>query len=168
MDGLLLTLRVIVSLAAVLGVLWYLQRKLSRGSARAKKNEAITVLGRQGLGQKAQIVVVQIDDTRYVLGVTEKNVSVIDTSAAVRPRPQAVELPREQAIETADAATGTDGTVTDFDRILAASGTVESLAPERVEPLRRPRNHNKSSPLAGSILSPATWRQTAEVIRQGR
>lgn len=104
----------------------------------------------------------QVDDTRYVLGVTEKGVSLIDSSAAARPRPTAVE-PRAQR--------EAEGTVTEFDRVLAASGTDTAVPVDSVEPLRRPRNHAraaKSSPLAGSILSPETWRQTAEVIRHGR
>jgi len=59
-------------------VLWYLQRRLSRRPADRRTAKPITVLGRQSLGSKAQLVVVQTDDARYVLGVTEHGVSVVD------------------------------------------------------------------------------------------
>jgi flagellar protein FliO/FliZ len=58
LDDLLVVLRVALSLAAVLGLLWYLQRRFSRqasrSSSRRRAAETITVLGRQGLGAKAQ------------------------------------------------------------------------------------------------------------------
>ena len=62
----------------MLGVLWYLQRRLSRRTAGRQEQQTITVLGRQGLGAKAQLVIVQTNDARYVLGVTEHGVNVVD------------------------------------------------------------------------------------------
>ena len=59
-------------------MLWYLQRRLSRRTADRRVARPITVLARQALGSKAQLVVVQTDDARYVLGVTEHGVSVVD------------------------------------------------------------------------------------------
>ncbi|WP_235940673.1 flagellar biosynthetic protein FliO [Paramicrobacterium fandaimingii] len=156
MDGLLLTLRVVVSLAAVLGVLWYVQRRLSRGSGRRKASEPITVLGRQSLGQKAHLVIAQVDNTRYVLGVTEHGVTVIDSTPG-RPRLTAVDSPTEST-----PATDPAGEQTEFDRVLSASSSTEPA------PLRRPRNNAKQSALAGSILSPTTWRQTADALRHVR
>ncbi|GAB2518122.1 flagellar biosynthetic protein FliO [Paramicrobacterium agarici] len=156
MDGLMLALRVLVSLAAVLGVLWYVHRRLNRGSGRRRAPEAITVLGRQSLGQKAHLVIAQVDDTRYVLGVTEHGVSVIDSTPG-RPRLTAVERPKASADASVPGAEPTE-----FDRVLAASASPEPA------PLRRPRNHTKSSPIAGSILSPMTWRQTADALRNVR
>jgi flagellar biosynthetic protein FliP len=45
----------------------------------------MTVLGRQSLGAKAQLVIVQTDDARYVLGVTEHGVSVVDRLPVTAP-----------------------------------------------------------------------------------
>src|SRR5690606_37133135 len=68
LDDLLLGLRVVLSLAAVLGALWFLQRRVARTQARRRDSEAITVLGRQWVGPKAQVVMIQTEDARYVLG----------------------------------------------------------------------------------------------------
>ncbi|MPT14454.1 MAG: flagellar biosynthetic protein FliO [Microbacterium sp.] len=155
----MLALRVGLSLAAVLGLLWFLQRRVSKTQARRRDAEAITVLGRQGIGPKAQLVVVQTDDARYVLGVTEHGVSVVDR-LPLRPEPAESEEGRPPATRTADDA--------EFDRILAAAALTS--APPAVAPvpeLRR-RVRHRNDPLRGSILSPDTWRQTAEALRRAR
>lgn len=82
MPDLLLALRVVVSLAAVLGALWFLQRRLSRRTARTRTTEALTIVSRQGLGAKSHLVVVDVDGARYLLGVTEAGISVIDRLTA--------------------------------------------------------------------------------------
>ena len=79
MDELFLALRVILSLAAVLGVIWYAQRKISKGS-RAKQGKTITVVGRQGVGAKASVAVIDVDGKRFLLGVTEHSVNILHTS----------------------------------------------------------------------------------------
>lgn len=120
------------------------------------------MLGRQGIGPKAQLVVVQTDDARYVLGVTEHGVSVVDR-LPLRPEPAEPaesEEGRSPATRTADDA--------EFDRILAAAALTS--APPAVSPapeLRR-RVRHRNDPLRGSILSPDTWRQTAEALRRAR
>ncbi|WP_256209376.1 flagellar biosynthetic protein FliO [Microbacterium sp. LCT-H2] len=136
-----------------------MQRRVSKTQARRRDAEAITVLGRQGIGPKAQLVVVQTDDARYVLGVTEHGVSVVDR-LPLRPEPSASEEARPPATRTADDA--------EFDRILAAAALTS--APPAVAPvpeLRR-RVRHRNDPLRGSILSPDTWRQTAEALRRAR
>ncbi|WP_262381153.1 flagellar biosynthetic protein FliO [Microbacterium sp. 1S1] len=72
----------------------------------------MTVLGRQGIGPKAQLVVVQTDDARYVLGVTEHGVSVVDR-LPLRPAPVDGEGTGSTAEPSSDDA--------EFDRILAAA-----------------------------------------------
>lgn len=153
-----------LSLAAVLGVLWFLQRRVARTQARRRDSEAITVLGRQGVGPKAQIVVIQTEDARYVLGVTEHGVNVVDR-LPVKPTAQPDETTRPTwSTATAEAASDAE----EFDRILAATALTEStiISPASPAPQRRVRHRN--DPLRGSILSPETWRQTAEAIRRTR
>lgn len=73
----------------MLAVVWLLQRRLSRGSgarvpARARggrrthAGDDITVVAKRGIGPKAQVAVVEIGGSRYVLGITEGGVSMID------------------------------------------------------------------------------------------
>ncbi|MFS0911746.1 FliO/MopB family protein [Microbacterium sp. 179-I 3D2 NHS] len=148
----------------MLGLLWFLQRRVAGKAARRRENDAITVLGRQSLGMKAQLVVVQTDDHRYVLGVTEHGVAVVDRLPLPRTAAPDDPLPSLPAIG--------DPGATEFDRIVAASVLAESDA----APLRRTRSaeaprlreRHRNDPLRGSILSPDTWRQTAEVIRRAR
>lgn len=110
MDDLLVALRAIVALGAVLGLLLFLSRRLqksqttgaspvsgllpkkllsfakrmpSRPVAAARvRPEKITVVARSGLGGKAQLVVAEFGGIRYVLGVTEQGISVVDTQEA--------------------------------------------------------------------------------------
>lgn len=148
----------------MLGLLWFLQRRLARrGSSRGirpRPDDVITVLGRQGLGSKAHLVVVQVEQARYVLAVTEHRVDVVDRLPArdAADRATASEPPAEaSAVE--QHGEGAD----DFARVLTAVS--------RPAPLDQPyalRAHRRQDPLRGSILSAQTWRQTAEAIRRAR
>jgi flagellar protein FliO/FliZ len=152
----------VLSLAAVLGVLWFLQRRVARTAARRRDGEVITVLGRQGVGPKAQVVVVQTEDARYVLGVTEHGVSVVDklpVKAAAQPDADA-----HWSAATTEAASDAE----EFDRILAATALTETTAGSTPASAPQRRVRHRNDPLRGSILSPETWRQTAEAIRRTR
>jgi len=140
----------------VLGLLWFLQRRFARGAARKRGTAPIEVLGRQSLGAKAQLVVVQTEDARYVLGVTEHGVSVVDKLDPAAPEePDAAAEP----VSGTTAPSGADA----FDSILSRTASAHGQAPE----LRR-RVRHRSDPLRGSIISPQTWRQTAEALRRPR
>ncbi|WP_240745120.1 MULTISPECIES: FliO/MopB family protein [unclassified Microbacterium] len=153
-----------LSLAAVLGVLWFLQRRVARTQARRRDGEVITVLGRQGVGPKAQVVVVQTEDARYVLGVTEHGVSVVD-KLPVKAAAQSDEDTRPVwSAATSEAASDAE----EFDRILAATARTETAAASPSGPTPQRRVRHRNDPLRGSILSPETWRQTAEAIRRTR
>jgi flagellar protein FliO/FliZ len=81
-ENVFLALRVVVSLSAVLGVIWYAQRRLGRGKLLHKVVRDIRVVARQSLGSKASVVVVEADGKRLVLGVTDHSVTVLSESAA--------------------------------------------------------------------------------------
>jgi flagellar protein FliO/FliZ len=176
-DTVVVALRVVLSLAVVLGLLWVLQRRLSRGSG-ARSADVVTVVGRQGLGQKASVVVVDVDGRRFVLGVTEQSINVLhtqDTEPAAEP----------------GATTDTDSAAV-FARSLHAQAAGPRLVSSAIPPLRattqpapgtdapeeqqaepplsfRPRrDRGQGGRLGGSILSPATWQQTAALLRHGR
>ncbi|WP_426172208.1 FliO/MopB family protein [Microbacterium sp. DWRC1-3] len=153
-----------LSLAAVLGVLWFLQRRVARTQARRRDSEAITVLGRQGVGPKAQIVVIQTADARYVLGVTEHGVNVVDRLPVVPTEEQDDPALPTWSAASAEAASDAE----EFDRILAATALNASTTVSPASPAPQRRVRHRNDPLRGSILSPETWRQTAEAIRRTR
>lgn len=166
MDTLILAVRVVLSLAVVLGLLWYMQRRLTR-SARSKGTaDLVNVVSRQGLSPKASVVVVDTEGKRFLLGVTEQSVSVLHTSDA-----PVEEMEETEAVHASGAAA--------FARSLtgarAGTGYPPRLVPAPAETRsgRRaartvPTAQPADSKLAGSVLSPATWKQTAAVLRQGR
>lgn len=116
MDDLLVALRMVVALAAVLGLLVFLSRRMQKagakgasplsgllpsaprargglarlasvrpGSSAKPRAEKITVVARSGLAGKAQLVVAEFGGIRYILGVTEQGISVVDTQEAPLP-----------------------------------------------------------------------------------
>jgi len=166
-DTVVVALRVILSLAVVLGLLWVLQRRLSRGAGSRTAN-LVTVVGRQGLGQKASVVVVDVDGRRYVLGVTEQSISVLHDAETEQ------ETVAKHGPVRADSAN--DRSAVAFARSLhAASGGPTLVPPAPAEepallaPTLRPRrDRSGAGRLSGSILSPSTWQQTAALLRHGR
>lgn len=83
MDTVFTALRVVVSLAAVLGLIWYLRKRISKNGMRSRRKAAVvTVLGKQGVGAKASVVVVDAEGQRFVLGVTEHSVNVLHMAEA--------------------------------------------------------------------------------------
>jgi len=151
MEAVVVALRVALSLGVVFGLLWYIHRRLTRGGKLRAAATPITVLGKQGIGAKASVVVVDANGMRFVLGVTEGNVTVLHSAEApaaafadvLATVPEPVEGPAPAAVALAaqKAANTADGLVT----------------PGRVP-----------GALGGSILSPATWRQAAAAIGRGR
>lgn len=78
MDELVLWLRVLLSLGAVLALLWLLQRRLlQKGRLGGAAALPLKVVARQGLGQKSAVVIVETVGRRFLLGVTEQSISVL-------------------------------------------------------------------------------------------
>ena len=135
MDTLFLALRVLLSLAAVLGVIWYAQRRISKGT-RSKAGKTISVVGRQGIGAKASVAVIDVDGKRFLLGVTEHSVNILHTS-------DAPEAPAEVFAQAMEAETGEKAQP--GEKVIAAGSA--------------------TGPLAGSILSADTWRRAFASLR---
>lgn len=152
MDTLLVGLRVVLSLAVVLGLLWVMQRRLSRGGRARGASNLVSVVGRQSLGSKASVVVVEIDGQRLILGVTEAQVTVLQGGGGAGAR-------AESFAQSMTVAEGTG---------LAGSGTGTDTEPEPPLEFRPRRKAGQAGRLGGSILSPATWQQTAAALRQER
>lgn len=187
MDALILGLRVFVALGAVLGLMWYLQRRLGKGTGRRRADRALTVVSRQSVGQKASVVVVDAAGRRFLLGVTEHAVNVLHTGDIPADAEEAaVPEPHRGGGDFARVLSG-------FAPLHSGRSAFEELPVEgRAEPIgsdggdaplsRRSTLHRDShargpalrgnaaghAPLHGSILAGSTWKQAAAALRGGR
>lgn len=158
MDTLFLGLRVVVSLAAVLGLLWFIQKKVAAKTGRgAKQAKHVTVVARQGLSGKASVAVVDVEGIRYVLGVTETQVSVLGSG-------QAPADAKITAIAPAVAATTASAFADVLDQTPAPAVETVVLSPRRAARAAAAAPV-PASPIAGSILSASTWKQAAAAMR---
>ncbi len=73
-SSVVLGLRVVLSLAVVLGLLWIIARRGGRGRVKAT---TVQVVGRQSLGRRAGVAVVEVEGRRLLLGVTDQGVSML-------------------------------------------------------------------------------------------
>lgn len=172
METFLAGARVVVSLAVVLGLLWVLQRRLTRGTRKNAAGHPVTIVTKQAISPKASVVIIDVDGTRLLLGVTEHAVSVLQTSDAPVP-----------VIEVAAAITGPSAAkafAESLTKVTTAKLTGQKTATVTQPATRKPAAKKETtelapvaaftgqSALAGSILSPTTWKQLATSIRQGR
>ncbi len=180
MDTLFVALRVLLSLGAVLALLWWLQRRFVRGGLGAKKSSrtapTLAVVGRQSVGSKASVVVVEHDGHRFLLGVTEHGVNVLHT-AELGPDPDSDGLSSSQsgAQSLTQAAAVPGGGADRFAQVLAEAGQLPEEAPCEIEPslvsgteLKATIGASSPSKFAGSILAPETWKQAAAFVRNSR
>jgi flagellar protein FliO/FliZ len=133
-DTFLLALRVVVSLAVVIGAIWFVQRRSTKSSgARSKSTKKpISVVARQSVGQKASIAVVDFGGKRFLLGVTEHGISVLHNGADETDGVQAIETETATTIMTSRprSARGTQGTAREFGAVLSELAPAELEAPE--------------------------------------
>src|SRR5690554_3019385 len=146
MDAVMIGLRVLVSLGAVLALLWWLHRRLTAGP-RARAASPVSVVAKQGIGAKASVVVIDVEGSRLVLGVTEQSVSVLQSGDAPAP---AVEFAKSM-----DAATS------------SGPAPIELFGSPKGAPFT-PGQFGGKGALAGAIRSPDTWRQAATTLRRAR
>jgi flagellar protein FliO/FliZ len=147
MDTVFIALRVLVSLAAVVGLLWFLQKRITKGTKSTRASKLVTVVTRQGLAQKASVVVIDVEGKRFLLGVTEHSVTVLDSN----------ELPPVESFATVLASTEAPKAKT----VLAPIPFPQQFDPRTGQPKR-------GSSLDGSLLSAETWKRAAKAIRQAR
>lgn len=133
MDTVFLALRVVISLGAVLGAIWFLHRWLTKGSKSAAKRagKAITVVARQSLGAKASVAVIETENARFLLGVTEQAVTILDRIEIGVAETTVIEIPTTAAKSTPDAS-ATARAVAEFaDADFAEAERAASVAAER-------------------------------------
>jgi flagellar protein FliO/FliZ len=180
LDTVFLALRVIVSLAVVLGVLFYLQKKLSKRGVGKAAGKAVTLIGRQAVGPKASVAIVEVDGRRLVLGVTEHSVTVLHNSEPIGVHQHSAERGRHPFEVSFAEAQNPISNVRPITSPIPVSNHRPITAPVPIravittpadQELRRPRKQHRqhsASRLSGSILSPETWRQASAAIREVR
>jgi len=131
-----LLLRIGFSLAIVLGLMWVLAKAARRPLRRHAGATTLTVLGRRQLSRAASVAVVRFGDQALLLGVTDRQVSLLSATDADAMTPHQDEIPERRAA----VALGAD--------------------PTGPDPLTRPGG------LRGSLLSPRTWSQTMDFLRE--
>ncbi|UCN14154.1 flagellar biosynthetic protein FliO [Cellulomonas iranensis] len=138
MDELLLVGRVLLSLACVVGLVWYLARKLgaSRG-AHDDREPTVHVVDRQSLSRGSGVAVVAVGSRRLLVGFGEQQVQLL---TELRPVP-----------ELAPATTSASA---------PAAGSADAVPTPRPAP-----DGARPGPLAGSVLSPQTWRATLRALQ---
>jgi flagellar protein FliO/FliZ len=83
MDAVGLAVRVVLSLASVLGLVWLVSRGLLRGTGgRVVATSRVRVLSRVALGRNAGVAVVRVGERALVLGVADGRVQLL-TEVAV-------------------------------------------------------------------------------------
>ena len=148
--------RVLVSLAAVLGVMWVIARRVRKSGGGGKNaTRVIEVLDRTSLSKSASVAVVRVGDRALVLGVADAQVSVLgETDLGAARKAQAAAGPGKRAAHR---------TV----RVPAEALEAPVVAPQRQDtpPAAPQRGQEPAGALAGSALSPQTWKQTIESLR---
>ncbi|WP_035303189.1 FliO/MopB family protein [Actinokineospora inagensis] len=136
-------LRVFFALVLVIGALWVAAR-LARRPLRNRRAGGLDVLARTQLSRGAAVTVVQVDKTALVLGVTDQQVSLLhvaDAEAFAAPEPVA----RTVTPKITQRAAKTD------------AGDTATAAAAKTD---------KQAALTGSALSPSTWKQALDALRE--
>ncbi|GAA3871679.1 hypothetical protein GCM10022243_41190 [Saccharothrix violaceirubra] len=132
--------RLLLGLVLILGLLWLIARVLRRPMRGRAVAAGLEVLARTQLTRGAGVAVVRVDRRALVLGVTDAGVSLLHEADA----------------DVFTAPTGTTHrTPLDLDELQA-----------RTEVQEQPAADGTTSKLNGSALSPATWRQAFDALKE--
>jgi flagellar protein FliO/FliZ len=151
--------RVMVSLALVLAVMWAIARKLRRGG-KQRSSGLIDILGRQQLSRTASVAVLRVGARALVVGVTDTQVTVLGETDLAEA--EAVMGPVASA--TRVAALG-QRRAAKLQKQTACAATTRAAGRRHDPAAAATENVRKPGVLAGSALSPQTWRQTLESLR---
>jgi len=190
-SGFLLLLRVALSLACVVGLIWFAGRRLSGNESRRKSaGPSMRVVGRQALGRHSGVAVVAIGNRRLLLGYGEQQVTMLTElspviepaplPAAARPAAAPAGLPVARvAPESLLSGQPSARPALDIDALLAqakvdaeapADAAAHDPTPLGVSAVPAPRPATGGVPVArgaldGSILSLDTWRRALTTLQ---
>ena len=117
-----------------------MQRRSAKWSTKRTKRP-ITVIGRQSLGGKSRVVIVEADGTHFVLGVTDSSVVVL----------------KSRELETFADALAAEGAIEVPDDL----GELDDAPTLPAAPVPAPT-------FTQAITSPDTWRRAAQSLRTPR
>ncbi|NHC47112.1 flagellar biosynthetic protein FliO [Motilibacter sp. K478] len=140
-------LRLFLSLGVVIALMWLAARVL-RGSMGGRNTGALEILARQQLSRGASVSVVRVADRALVVGVTDTQVTLLTETDL-----ELIQLAQEAGTEATDADADT-------------SVSVDEDGNVRIVTAKPARPAVGTGPLAGSILSPDTWRRTVNALRE--
>ena len=170
MPTLLLAVRVGLSLAAVLGLMWWLSRRMQSSTLmRRRRRETLTVLGRQQLGKQTGVALIEASGRRLVVGYGDHGVTLLH-DAGEAPEPEDIDEDNEDSI--ASRTSDLDGelmSLTNTGAPAASSVSRAALAthvPARSTSARMADARRLRSPLEGSILAPDTWRKAVVAAQE--
>jgi len=152
----LVVLRVLVSLACVFGLLWFVARRARGGATAVRRAPALSVVARQSLGGRSAVALVEVAGRHLVLGVGEHGVTLL-TEVEVAPPADGDRI----ALDTDEL----ERLLVDDLPTPVPSRPAESPLPSspaaRMPAVPTPRN-----PLEGSILDATTWRRAVEAVQE--
>jgi flagellar protein FliO/FliZ len=149
MDTVTMVGRLLVSLAAVLGLMWFVGRRVRKGGkSKTKNSRLIDVLGRQQLSRNSSVAVVRVGEQALIIGVSDGNVNILGET----------DLGAAQAIVASGEIARPRGRT---ERSTATTGS--HRAPALVD---NASTTEQRGALSGSALSPQTWKQTIESLRE--
>jgi flagellar protein FliO/FliZ len=149
--------RLLLALCFVLGLMWGIGRWVRGRNNGRKGAAAMAVLGRQQLSRNSSVTVVKVLDQALILGVTEGQISMLGESDLTRFEDFLTDAPplrrsRPRALPaTSVVIEHVEHPVSSSDSV-AANGSSAKVSGRGA--------------LTGSALSPATWRQAVDVIRE--
>ncbi|MFL6060794.1 MAG: FliO/MopB family protein [Marmoricola sp.] len=170
-----LTIRLVVSLTIVVGLLLVLARVGAR-RFRGSSGALVQVVHRQPLSRTSSVAVVSVGTRVLVLGTTEQHISVL-----AELEPDEIDLDLQDATVLELAGSGQVLELPDTEMFIepVEAPRAAPVAPvSRVTPARRTAGAHRAAPapkqpavpndgaLAGSVLSPQTWRQALAAVRR--
>ncbi|MFN3865171.1 MAG: flagellar biosynthetic protein FliO [Demequina sp.] len=160
METLLLTLRVSLSLAAVLALLWWLSRRVQAGMGDRRRHQPMAVISRQQLSRRAGLALVEVGGRRLVVGYSEQGVSLVHDAGEAPDDPIPADL--APALHPVDSTLAANG-------FLPSAGTTARTSahdPAHVVAARKAAAPRLRTPLDGSILAPDTWRKAVVAVQE--
>lgn len=155
MDTIWLVARVVVSLGVVLALIWALARVKKRVSPKGAS--ALQVLSKTPVSKRGSLLLVQIGGRTLLLGSSDTNISLLTEVDLGEDS----DGPRQERIPVDMDALIDEWRTDAMAEVPALASRADADQPEQVTDLA-----SDGGPLAGSVLSPQTWRQLTQVLRE--
>ncbi|MBO3100670.1 FliO/MopB family protein [Cellulomonas fengjieae] len=165
MDSAMLVLRVLLALTCVVGLIWYLGRRLGGGRPqRSSREHTVTLVSRQAVGRHTGVAVVAVGNRRLLLGYGDQQVTLLTELGPV------VDLPADPSVAQPGPARDWVSSALARTRGVPAPHAAPDAAFVTDAAPGEPAAHDDlaadgRSALQGSILAPDTWRQAVRTLQ---